>query len=89
MTASQSFDMGATASGPVIRFSPSGLLVGGLFGLVALAGKLTPDTNLGLVGCKLIFDLERTLAKLSGHQGEPAPVKAPSVDPVSSLPPRP
>ena len=33
----------------------------------------------------LVFALERTLAKLSGHAGEPAPA-APSVDRVSGLP---
>ena len=56
----------------------------------ALAGLLRSNNDADLANeRKLIFDLERTLAKLSGHQGEPAPVKAPSVDPVSSLPPRP
>lgn len=35
----------------------------------------------------LVFNLERTLAKLSGHAGEPA-VGAPVVDRVSGLPPR-
>ncbi|WAS98930.1 vWA domain-containing protein [Nannocystis punicea] len=36
----------------------------------------------------LVFALERTFAKLSGHAGEPAPA-APSVDRVSGLPPAP
>lgn len=36
----------------------------------------------------LVFALERSLAKLSGHAGEPAPA-APSVDRVSGLPPAP
>jgi len=38
---------------------------------------------------KLVFDLDRTLAKLSGHEGEAAPVGKPGTDPVSQLPPRP
>ncbi len=36
----------------------------------------------------LIFELERTLAKLSGHAGEPASGGAEQVDRVSGLPPR-
>ena len=36
----------------------------------------------------LVFNLERTLAKLSGHAGEPA-VASETVDRISGLPPRP
>lgn len=54
----------------------------------ALAGIYRQTVDASLADERtLVFNLERTLARLSGHAGEPS-IAAPAVDLVSGLPPR-